>query len=267
MSLQSRLPTLATLLLATSMLAQPAPAQQGGIESVQPMASNADPAFEVATIRPTDPSDQGQGFHLNGHRVHIENIPVLNMICFAYKLQNSQVVNAPKWLDEARWDVDGVPDQPGIPSNKQYQLMVQKLLADRFHLQFHREQRELPVYELTVLKSGSRLTPSKSAPDDGIDQTGHIGRGQQYMRYTNNNMQDFVEGLEYIVSRPVVNDTGLTGRYDFLLRWSNEMQDSTPNSAPGLFTAIQEQLGLKLVPTKAPVDVLVIDHVAQPSAN
>ncbi len=262
------LPILLLLFTASSIVPAAARAQQSSIESLRPMAPNADPGLEVVTVKPTDPDDHNQGFGTHGQRIAIENMTVLNMICYAFSVQNNQVVNAPKWLDEARWNVDGVPDQPGVPSNKQYQRLVQKLLADRFHLQFHREQRVLSVYALTVAKSGAKLKASASAPDAPIDQTGHVGTGLQYRRYTNNNMQDFLEDLQFILSRPVVNRTNLSGRYDFMLRWSDEMQGGTdPAATPGFFTAIQEQLGLKLEPTKAPVDVMTIDHIERPSEN
>jgi len=190
---------------------------------------------------------------------------VTNLICFAYSIHKSQIVNAPAWFDEVHWDIDGIPDVEGVPSLHQYQRMVEKLLGDRFALQIHHEKRELSVYVLTVAKGGPKLAVSKSDPDDSIDQTGN---GKGMMKFTNNSMADFALGMQFMVGKPVVNETNLPGRFDFTLRWSpDELRTSEPDAAPGLYTAIQEELGLKLEPTRAPADVLVIDHAERPSQN
>jgi uncharacterized protein (TIGR03435 family) len=145
--------------------------------------------------------------------------------------------------------------------------MVKKLMVDRFHLKFHYEKRELSVYALTVAKSGSKLTRSQSDPSapggKGFGPPGNFGA-------TNATVADVADALGYVVvDRPVVDHTGLTGRFDLRLTWT---PDGAPTMAsadapPDLFTAIQQELGLKLESTKAPVDVLVIDHLDRPSAN
>jgi uncharacterized protein (TIGR03435 family) len=146
--------------------------------------------------------------------------------------------------------------------------MVQKLMADRFQLKFHFEKREQTVYVLSVVKAGPKLTRSQSDPNAsggmGFGPPGHFGA-------TNATMGDVAGALgQGALNRPVVDQTGLTGRFDLRLTWTPDESQSATESAdapPDLFTAIQEQLGLKLVSTKAPVDVLVIDHVEGPSAN
>jgi uncharacterized protein (TIGR03435 family) len=148
--------------------------------------------------------------------------------------------------------------------------MYQKLLADRFKLTFHREKRELPAYAITVTKGGPKLAKSLGDPNGLPDETGDSDRMGITMRYTNVSMDDLAGNLQAMVGdgKPVVDQTGLTGRFDFTLKWTREQTPSTdPNASPGLFTAIQEQLGLKLEPVRAPVDVIVIDHVERPSAN
>jgi uncharacterized protein (TIGR03435 family) len=249
-------------LLGTALTAR---AQDGTVQVLAPMAHNADPAFEVAVIKPSDPNDHSEGFHLNGHRISIENMPLTNLICFAYSIHQSQVVNTPKPFGDQRWDVDGVPDTEGVPNLHQYQRMVEKLLAARFGLQMHHEKRELSVYTLTVAKGGPKLDKSKSDPEAPIDQTGH---GKGVMKFTNNTMSDFALGLQFMVGKPVIDQTNLSGRYDFTLRWSpDELRAADPDAAPGLLTAIQEELGLKLEATRGPTDVFVIDHVQRPSEN
>jgi uncharacterized protein (TIGR03435 family) len=143
--------------------------------------------------------------------------------------------------------------------------MVRKLMADRFQLKFHYEKRELPVYLLTVAKGGPKL--KKGDPNEPAG----LGGGPGNLGATNATMADLAELLAHgFLDRPVIDQTGLAGKFDLRLTWTpDEMQAATQSAdaPPGLFTAIQEQLGLKLVSTKAPADVIVIDHVEKPSAN
>jgi uncharacterized protein (TIGR03435 family) len=260
-----RLIALQALLVACAL---PAYAQDKAIEPVKPMARDADPAFEVATIKPADPSDRNQGFSLKGHRISIEANSMTSLICFAYSMQKSQIVNAPAWFDEQLWNIDGVPDAEGTPDWHQYRRMLQKLLATRFGLKLHEDKRELSVYALTVAKGGPKLEKSKSDKDALSDSTGHgVGSGQ-YMKFTNLNMADFAQTMELMVDKPVLDQTNLMGRFDFSLLWTpDSLGAAEPNAPPGLFTAVQEQLGLKLEATRGMTDVFVIDHAEQPTAN
>lgn len=258
---------LSILLLSSAVVAQDKPASSA--EQLKPMSAAADPAFEVAAIKPADPNDHSSGFQLRGRRIYIENEPVTMLICFAYSVQKSQIVNAPPWFDDARWDINGVPDNEGYPNQKQYQRMVEKLLKDRFALQIHHDQRELSVYALTLSKGGPKLDKSKSDPEAPLDQTGHGANGQQSWSFKNNGMADLAQFLQEMVGKPVINQTNLPGRFDFNLLWTRDelRSKAEPDAAPGLFTAIQEELGLKLEPTRAPADVIVIDHAERPSQN
>jgi uncharacterized protein (TIGR03435 family) len=137
-------------------------------------------------------------------------------------------------------------------------------LASRFKLAFHLEQKELSVYVLRVAKGGTRLIRTTAAASDYTEFRSDAGE----LRITNKSMGEIAEVLRYFVDRPVLDQTGLAGRFDFVLKWTpDEAQGSDPNAPPGLFTAFQEQPGLKLEPIKAPVDVLVIDHVEWPTEN
>jgi uncharacterized protein (TIGR03435 family) len=234
------------------------------------MPPDASPEFEVATIKPAPSDWDHYGYHFNGHQVSCDNETVNTMIRYAYGVSGSQIVGGPEWVSNDLYNIDGVPDILGAPSVKQMLGMYQKLLADRFKLTFHREKRELPAYAITVTKGGPKLAKSLGDPNGLPDETGDSDRMGITMRYTNVSMDDLAGNLQAMVGdgKPVVDQTGLTGRFDFTLKWTREQTPSTdPNASPGLFTAIQEQLGLKLEPVRAPVDVIVIDHVERPSAN
>lgn len=259
-----------TILFSALLLAGVLPvcAQDKAAEPLRPMAKDADPSFEVATIRPSDPNDTNYGFHLEGHRVTVESNTMNNILCFAYSIQKSQIVNAPRWFDEQRWDIDGVPDAEGKPSWDQYKHMLQKLLATRFGVQLHHDKRELAVYVLTVAKSGPKLEKTKSEPGALSDSSGHGVGAQQYMKFTNESMPDLAQFFQLVTDKPVVDQTNLAGRYDFTLLWSPDtLRVTATDAAPGLFTAVQEQLGLKLEAARAPADVLVIDAATQPTQN
>jgi uncharacterized protein (TIGR03435 family) len=203
---------------------------------------------------------------------------VSSLITFAYSIQTKQLVNAPAWLDE-KYDIDGVPDVEGQPNIKQMKLLVRDALVQRFGLKFHNEQREQSVYALTVAKGGPKaMTVTANKPSDPGN---FIFRDLGKLMVTNSTMKDFCDGMqEAVMDKPVVDQTGLTGRYDFNLNWTADQSQfaamgakipppniDDPNAPPSLYTALQEQLGLKLESTKANADVMVIDHFDKPSAN
>jgi len=190
------------------------------------------------------------------------------LLLFGYGVHPKQIVDGPDWLRTERFDIKGVPDAEGQPNLKQMQEMVQKLLADRFGLKFHREQRELAVYAVTVTKGGPKLTKNTSDPDGLPNQNGGQHGTQRTDKFTNVSMADLALILTFFLDRPVVDQTGITGRWDFTLLWTpDESKGSDANAAPGIFTAMQEELGLKLEAVKAPAEVMVVDRVERPSAN
>jgi len=232
------------------------------------MAADAHPVFEVAAIKHSDPNGRNSGFHMNGRHFDIENQSVANMMLLGFGVSKSQIVGAPSWVDSEKFDVKGVPDVDGEPSVKQMQEMLRQLLRDRFGLKIHREQRELPVYALVVAKSGPKLKKTEAAPDTLPDQSGHGGGGIRDITFRNNSMDEFALGMQFETNRPVVNKTGLDGRWDFELKWTyDDARAHEANAPPGLFTAVQEQLGLRLDAVKAPVEVLVVDAVERPTEN
>jgi len=245
---------------------------------IPPMAANADPSFEVATIKPSKPDDQRKAFIVNGNQFHIINEPLTQIISFAFDVQAKQVIGLPDWADTDRFDIDGKPDGEGAPDGKQWKIMIQKLLADRFVLKFHKEKRELSVYVLSISKTGQKMTKDESDPNGlpGLFFRGGLGK----LNVRNALMTDFTGLMQSaVLDRPVLDQTGLTGRWDFTLNWTPDESQfkgmgvtippptESADAPPNLYTAIQEQIGLKLEATKAPADVMVIDHVEKPSEN
>ena len=247
-------------------------AQGASTDSVvrpQMMVKSTDPDWEVVTVKPSDPNGTNQSFRVVGRHVIIQRQTAEYMLMVAYGLQKNQIVNAPDWVKTQSFYADGVPDTEGQPSVQQFQVMIRKLLEERFGLKAHKEQRVMEVYALRVGKDGPKLTPTKSDPNALPNQNAHGGDGERFLRFTNVSLDDFALMMLYEVQRPLVNQTGLKGRYDFDLRFTNDEQRGPVDgsAAPGLFTAIQEQTGLKLEAVKAPADVLVIDKVERPGAN
>jgi uncharacterized protein (TIGR03435 family) len=243
----------------------------------KPMAADANPSFEVATIKPSDPDRPGRAITVRGRTLATLNTPLVNLMSFAYGVHPGQIVGAPKWAEDDKFDITAQPEGEGQPNDRQWKMMLQKLMADRFKLTLHRDTRELPAYVLMVGQNGHKMAQSGGDPG-GLPSL--FFRGLGVLPAINTTMPDFTGVLQSaVLDRPVVDRTGLKGRWDFTLRWTpDETQfggrggQAPPPPAgtdppPGLFTAIQEQLGLKLDSQRTPVDVLVIDRVERPSEN
>lgn len=234
------------------------------------MPADAAPEFEVATIKPTDPNQTSRGFMSEGgRRIFCENETADDIISFAYGVHVRQIVGGPAWLNTDKYDVDGFPDVMGQPNLEQMRDMYRSLLTSRFNLTLHHETRELSAYVVRVGKNGPKLSKSLGDPKGMPDQTfTHWTQQLMELKETNATMAEFSSMLAWALQRPVVDQTGLADRYDFTLKWTPDgapVED--PNAPPGIFVAIEEQIGLKVDATKAPVDVLVIDHVDGPSPN
>jgi uncharacterized protein (TIGR03435 family) len=253
---------------------------------IPPMDANADPSFEVATIKPNDSGAPNlQGITMNGRNFRTRNSSLGDLIHFAYDVQSKQIVNAPEWMEKDRYDTAAVLEEQGVPNAAQVKIMIRKLLADRFKLTFHHDKKELSAYLLTVVKDGQKLTPTqRPGPQPGIGF--RPGTGGLTLMVMNATMADFTGFLQVLVlDRPVVDETGLKGNFDFQCTFTPDesqfnghppmlpaQQTDTTNtssapSAPSLYNAFQQQLGLNLSAKKTPVDVIVIDHVEKPSEN
>ncbi len=238
--------------------------------NAQALGSDTAPlAFEVATIKPAAPSPDGHT-HINyppGDRFSAINITLLAVMSWAYQLPQRQILDAPPWFSNTRFDLQAKIDADTTPAGTssgqdqaRKQRMVQSLLASRCNLKLHGETRVLPAYDLDIAKGGAKLQPSTANGKS-------VGLGSTHLNVQGLTLPLIAEQLSAISGRIVVDKTGLTGRYDFNLQWAPEDAPLTEGSAPSLFTAIQEQLGLKLESAKEPVSVLVIDGIDQPSAN
>jgi uncharacterized protein (TIGR03435 family) len=245
----------------------------------KPMAADANLAFEVATIKPANPETRGQSILVGrgGSNLFTTTNTTLNdLITFAYGIHVRQIAGGPSWLESEKFDITAKPEAPGIPNVTQLTTMVKKLLAERFGLAFHSEKRELSAYVITVGKNGPKLSKNETG---GI-LPGFGGRGPGSVVIVNSTMTEFAGFLQgRILDRPVVDQTGLSGKFDFTLAWRPDLTQLPPGAnpppqlppeveaRPDLFTAIQEQAGLKLEPAKTPVEVYVIDKVQKPSEN
>lgn len=244
----------------------------------KPMAADANPEFEVATIKPSKPDTPGRAFRVTPNRQFSTiNTTLSNLIEFAYGVHGKQIVGAPSWVETEKWDITAQPGGEGQPNDRQWKMMLQKLIRERFQLEFHRDKRELSVYAITPGKGPHKLTKSEGNP---AGLPGLFFRGLGNLPATNATMADFAGVLQNaVLDRPVVDQSGITGRWDFQLRWTPDefqfgglgVRPPAPTNAadapPDLFTAFQEQLGLKLESTKAPAEVLMIDRAAKPSDN
>jgi len=243
------------------------------------MAANANPAFEVATIKPSDPARPGQIITLRGAEIITTNTTLHDLINLAYWLHPKQLTGGPAWTVSDKFDLAGKPDAPGQPNVDQMKMMIQKLLADRFQLKFHFEKRELSVYAITIAKTGAKLTRSQDDPN-GLAGW-NVGRSALGTTFTFRNapLSQITAVLQNSLDKPVVDQSGLSEKYDFTVTFTPDPAQAAllggpprpaadnPDAAPDLFTAFQQQLGLKLESTKAPVDVMVIDKVEKPSEN
>jgi uncharacterized protein (TIGR03435 family) len=215
--------------------------------------------FEVASVKPQAPGDTRGSIGPSPGAFIANGIPLKILIEIAYRVKDYQISGGPDWIAIDHYDVSAKVPAGFIPTGQQMQPMMQALLADRFHLKLHRETRELPAFALVVGKSGPKLTASTKA--DSRISVGHgIFTGQKI------DMPRLADALAMDSDRAIVDQTGLAGQYDVTLKWTPDAADSDP-AAVSLFTAIQEQLGLKLEATKAPVEVLVIDSVEKAGAN
>lgn len=272
-----------TLVCAVGILAAqtPAPAPQ---------------KFEVASIKPGDPNSHQVRFMIApGGRFECSNVTLKLLIQQAYGVRDFQIVGAPGWVSSERFNVSAKAEDGAKTDKEHLQAMLQSLLEDRFHLTIHRETKELPVYALVVGKNGPKFheaapptgapdtegpaTDGKSAPPRTPKGMMRFGRGE--ITAQSMDLGAFANQLAQALGRPVIDKTGLTGRYDFDLHWTpDESQsvgmgpagpDSPPPSSdatgPSIFTALQEQLGLKVESSKGPVEIIVIERVERPTEN
>ena len=234
------------------------------------MAKDADPDWDVAAVKPSDPNSKEIGYRISGRRqIQLLRQTAEAMLIVGYGVHKKQIEGAPDWLRTQEWDVTGETDVMGEPNAQQVRGLVRKLLKERFGLIEHTEQREMPVFALTQVKGGAKLKVSDGDPSALANEYEHESGGESTVKFQNAPVSLLITILDFRADKPVVDKTGLIGRYDFTLKYTTDESHASAdaNAAPGLFTAMEEQLGLKLEPVKAMADVLVIDKVEWPGAN
>jgi len=185
---------------------------------VPPMAADANPRFDVATIKPSVPNRPGKGFGFQGDRFRTMNTNLNDLIAFAYGYHAKQIIGAPEWFGTDLFDIEGKPDVEGRPSQKQLGAMVQKLLEDRFGLKFHHDKKELSVYVISAGTGQLKMRKSEAPPDA---PPAFFFRELGDLVVRNQTMTDFAKWMQSgVMDRPVVDQTGLTDRYDFELKWT-----------------------------------------------
>lgn len=249
-----------------------------GQSADKPMAVEADPSFDVATIKPDPSGYPGMlGLGQTGRTFAARNVSLVEMVAFAYGVHPKEVLaGAQKWAQTDRYDIQGVPDKEGIPNVLQQRSMVKKMLEERFKLVVKSDQQEMSAYTITALKDGSKLKPTKMTGLNPLNDVRPSDDGW-ILSSQNASLRVLAGFLELaVLDRPVVDKTGLTERYDMVVDFTpdNSLFNGHPpparqtsNPAPGLFDAIQQQLGLKLTAEKAMVEVWTVEKAEKPSAN
>jgi uncharacterized protein (TIGR03435 family) len=265
-----------------------------------PAAGTPHVTFDVTSIKPERGGMQFFRIGMDAGRFTATNATLKTLIQIAYRVKDSQISGAPGWTESEHYNIEAKLDDPpadpqrkGSPDDQNVQLllMLQSMLADRFKLAIHHETKDLPIYALVVAKNGPKMHESPATPDDDAPNREitpndppppHTirmnGRGE--LNVNGENMDMFADLLSRQLGLLIVNKTGLKSNYDFTLKWTpdeghglmpgNPPGDAAPPaeaSGPSIYTALQEQLGLKLESQKGPVDTIVIDRVEKPSAN
>lgn len=233
-------------------------------------------AFEVATIKVADVDAKSRFFRMDGpHRWSATNYTLEALIALGYDLNPRTISGGPEWVRTQQFVIAAVTPGDVQPTRLEQMQMLRALLVDRFALKFHRQDKEMDIYELTVGKSGQKLKPA-AKPDDPSKIIGVVYPDRIEVPARSVTMDDFVAMLQRAtLDRPTVNKTGLAGKYDFDLKFAQDESQyggevakaADDSQSPPLSTALQEQLGLKLTATHGTVSTLVIDTVNRPSAD
>jgi len=245
------------------------------------MDANAKPQFEVATIKPSDPSRPGWGIGINpSGLLNTINTTLADLIKFCCDLHPKQIVNAPAWFDSDKFDITAKPDTPGMASLPQMKTMVKQLIVDRFSLKFHDDKREMQAYAITVAKGGEKI---KKEENIQLPLPGFGGLPQRGFNIRNATIAEFGSVLQaQFMDLPVVDQSNLGDtRYTFILKFTPDpgmrpFGGAAPpapppapdaDAPPDIYSAMEQQLGLRLQKARTNVPVMVIDKVEKPSEN
>jgi uncharacterized protein (TIGR03435 family) len=226
--------------------------------------------FDAATVKPNNSGTGSSSTESTNGLLRITNQTLLRMIQYAYGVRDFQISGGPAWVRSDRYDVTAKPE--GSAHDQQMKQMLQSLLAERFQLQFHRQTQEGPIYALLIGKNGPKLQPAPESDNSGISLNSTAVRTT--MKGTHVTMERLAANLGDRIGRPVVDKTGLSGKFDFELSWVADLTLATGTldpgadvSGPSIFTALQEQLGLRLNSQQGPIEMLLIDHAEKPTEN
>ncbi len=236
------------------------------------VATSQRPTFDVVSVKAANANTRGMSIETNRGRFVARGATLAFLVQYAYRLQPHQVYGGPNWFDSERFEIQARFDgNDNADKDDRLILMLRTALEDRFKLRFHRETKQLPVYKLTIAKNGPKLKSS----DRDTNPSMRGGGGQLVARHAT--IANLAGQLKRSLGRDVIDETGLRGAYDFMLVFApDENQQPIPGlprvapvdpSGPSLFTALQEQLGLRLESSNGSVDVIVIDHAEKPSEN
>ena len=229
------------------------------------------PAYDYITVKPgTYMTGMGMRISSMPNSFSATNISLESLILNAYGLQMEDLISGlPAWAKSARFDIEAkmaadtfaaYQKLPRKQQTEQDRGMMQSLLKDRFNLKVHHATKQMPAYALVIAKSGSKLKESKTKLGWGSVRDGQID-------YRDADLETLAYSLSGEVGRIVLDETGLTGKYDLTLKWTPDEERGAVDAGPSIFTAVQEQLGLKLESTTRPVDTIVVDHIERPSPN
>jgi uncharacterized protein (TIGR03435 family) len=245
------------------------------------------PAYDVVSVKENNSGTLSQSFHPSIDGLAMTNVTLKQIILLAFTPQSPNfIVGLPKWADTARFDINAKIDPDKVATlrqmprnevNEQRKLMIQAILTSRFNLKVHHEEREFPAYALTVAKDGLKLREADANQPKSPSSDYHPGMATVYpdgrLKGQAISMDQFVRLISGSLDRQAVDKTGLTGKYDITLQW---LPDNPPPDHSGqdgqaakasIYTALQEQLGLRLEPTKASFDTVVVDHIDMPTEN
>jgi uncharacterized protein (TIGR03435 family) len=237
--------------------------------SLPPMAADADPSFEVATIKPATADEQHANFDLRAHRFTATGTSAKELIKIAWNIRGRQVIGGPPWLEDKKFDIVAEPDTPGRPSEEQSRKMVHKLLIERFHLQAHTEQQLYPVLALTLDPKAPRPTPSDPKFSDNVNMIPRRDGDDFVLHITGATIPQMLAFImNTFQARQLVDETGLTGTYNITLRLAGLAQG--PVSDEDVGTALvqaAQQAGFKFTAKKEPLPIVVVDHIDPPTPN
>lgn len=223
--------------------------------SVLPAA--AQPAFEVASIKPSSADGSHSGTHSNNGRISMDNLSIKQLILTAYNIQNHQY-SGPAWLDDERYNIEAKADTK--VDQKEMQAMMQTMLADRFKLKVHHESKQVAGYALILAKGGLKLKPVEG-------EGSSMNTNNTRLAATHVDMPRIARYVSGLLGQPVVDETGIKDSFSFEMEFARPGREDKSETLPTIFTALNEVLGLKLETRKVPIDVIIVDHCERPTDN